>query len=398
MEEEPSAVPLSRRAARKAKKARICLAQSSLDSVVQAGSHPQPQELANTVPYFPSRSISVAIRPRQGSKTVGEATRESALMFNMSTAQDASTPSKITKKGAKSGRGAKTKDPAPPHLGSEDPDISVVARPSNIKPAVSLRPGADAKAIDVTAKALNQADTPRTCTRGRFYPPELESFYKRARRDRKWTRRVAQLKASLVNAKSAAEKEMIANDIFVLIDEAQTELCGDGASTAPHGLRWKADSTFEIQAPTLEDKVVGKALHALMESKPLRELGVGDHYNFYESAQQWWNRYRPSTAAQKDLESSTIEALSLYGHHVRRLLQHRAELNLRRRAHSAASSHLGRASTTLQCLVRQGTCCTKFWRSRQNSAQMGVRQATTALREARANEARVVSTVSPWNY
>ena len=84
-----------------------------------------------------------------------------------------------------------------------------------------------------------------------------------------------------------------------------------------------------------------------MESKALRELGVGGNYNFSESAQQWWNRHRPSTTAQKDLEWSTIEALRFYGHHVRKLLQRRVRLDLRRRAHSAASSHLGRASTTL---------------------------------------------------
>ena len=162
----------------------------------------------------------------------------------------------------------------------------------------------------------------------------------------------------------------------------------------PVGYDGRTDTTFEIQAPTLEDKVVGKALYALEESKALRELGLGDHCNFSESPQQWWGSHRPSTAAQKDLEWSTIKALSLYGHHVRKLLQRRAELDTRRRAHSAANSHLGRASTTLQCLVLQGTCRTNFWRSRQNSALSGVRQATKALREARASEARMVSTVS----
>ena len=313
----------------------------------------------------------------------------------MSTAQEGSTPSKKTKKGANSSRDAKTKDPAPPALGPVYSDTSVVAGPSNINPAISSKPVVEAKAINLTGEVFNQADNPRTCTRSRFYPPELESFYKRARRDQNWTRLVKQLNASLMNAKSAPEKEMIANKIFALMDEAHAELGDDVALIAPRGLRWETDFAFEIQAPTLEDKVVGKALHALMESKALRELGVGDDYNFSESAQRWWNRHRPSTTAQKDLEWSTIKALSLYGHHVRKLLRRRAKLDLRRRAHSAASSQLGRASTTLQCLVRQGTCRTGFWRSRQNSAQRGVRQATKALREARASEARVVNTVSP---
>ena len=84
-----------------------------------------------------------------------------------------------------------------------------------------------------------------------------------------------QLKASLVNAKSAAEKEMIANKIVALIDEAQAELGDNAALIAPRGLRWKTDFAFEIRAPILVDKVVGKALHALMESKALRELEVG---------------------------------------------------------------------------------------------------------------------------
>ena len=246
----------------------------------------------------------------------------------------------------------------------------------------------------MTAKVLNQADNPRTCMRGYSYPPELESFYKRARRDQKWTRLVKQLEASLANAKSAAAKESIANEIFALIDEAGAELGDDGALIALRRLRWKTDSTFEIQTPTLEDKMVVKALYALIESKTLQELGVGAHHNFSESAQQWWNRHRPSLAAQKDLESSTIAALSFYGHQVRKLLQCRAELDLRRRAHSAANSHLGKASTTLQCLVRQGTCRTNLWRSRQSSARSGVRQTTKALRWARASVARAVSTVS----
>ena len=179
-------------------------------------------------------------------------------MSNTSTAQEASTPIKTTKKGAKSGRGAKTIDPAPPAPGSDYSDTSVVTGSSNIKPAVSPKPVAEAKATNLAAEALNQADNPRTCTRGRLYPPEPESFYTRARRDRDWTRLVKQLKASLVNAKSAAEKEMIANKIVALIDEAQAELGDNAALIAPRGLRWKTDFAFEIQAPMLEDKVSEK--------------------------------------------------------------------------------------------------------------------------------------------
>ena len=110
--------------------------------------------------------------------------------------------------------------------------------------------------------------------------------------------------------------------------------------------------------------MVRKALYALMVSKALRELGVGDHDNFSESSQQWWNRHCPSTAAQKDLNRSTIAALSFYGHQVTNLVQRRAELDLCRRVYSAANSHLGRASITLQqCMARQGTCHINFWRS-----------------------------------
>lgn len=261
-------------------------------------------------------------------------------MPNMSMAQEASTPSKITKKGAKSGRGAKTNDPAPPALGPESPEISVVAGPSDIKPAVSSKPVAEAKAIDVTATALYLTNNPRTCIRGHSYPPELESFYKKAKRDQEWTRLVKQLQASLTNAKSAAEEEIIANKIFAPIDEAQAELGDDGVLIGPRGSRWNTDSTFEIQTPTLEDKMVGTALYALMVRKAFRELGVGDHDNFSESAQQWWNRHRPSRTAQKDLESGTMEALSFYGRQVRKLLQCRAELDLCRRAHSTANCTL----------------------------------------------------------
>ena len=89
--------------------------------------------------------------------------------------------------------------------------------------------------------------------------------------------------------------------IFALIDEARAELGEYGALISPRGVRWETDSTFETQTPTLEDKMVGKVLHALMETKALRELRVRDHDNLSESAQQWWNRHRPSTAAQKDL-------------------------------------------------------------------------------------------------
>ena len=166
---------------------------------------------------------------------------------------------------------------------------------------------------------------------------------------------------------------MIANAIFALMDEAQAGLGDDGAPIAPRGLRWKTASTFEIQAPTRGDKVVRKAIHALIKSEALKDLGVGDDYDFSDCAQQWWERHWPSRAVQKDLESSTIEALSLHGQHIRELLQCHANRDLCRRAHRAASSRLGRASKTLQCLVRPGTYCTKFWRSQQNSAQKGVR-------------------------
>ena len=97
----------------------------------------------------------------------------------------------------------------------------------------------------------------------------------------------------------------------------------------------------------------------------------------------------------KRLRVEPIKALDLYGDHVRKVMQCRANLDLRRRAHSAARSHLGSASITLQCLVRHGTYRTNFWRSRQQNAEMGVREASKALRKARKSEARVVSTVSP---
>ena len=128
--EESSASPLSRRAARKARKARTSLAQSSVDSVVQAGSPPprsedQPQKVMNSVPCS-----SVAIQPRQGSKMAGKVTSKAALVSNMSTAQEASTPSQTRRKGAKSGRHARKTDPAPPAVGSDCSDMSVVAEPS----------------------------------------------------------------------------------------------------------------------------------------------------------------------------------------------------------------------------------------------------------------------------
>ena len=342
----------------------------------------------------PGEEPSAAPLSRRGARKARKATSKAALVSNISTAQEASTPSETPEKVAKKGCDATKKDPAPLAVSSGYSDSSVVAGPSNIKPAVSSKPGAEAKATDMTAEALNQADNPCTCMPSHFYPPELESFYKKARRDQKWTGLAKQLKASLVGAKSTAEKEVIANAIYDLIDEVQAELGDDEAPIAPRGLRWETATTFEIQAPTWEDKLVRKALDALMRSKALKDLGVGDHYDFSESAQQWWDRHRPSTAIQKDLESSTIEALSLYGDHVRRLMQCRANLDLRMRAHSAASSRLGSASKTLQCLVRQGTYRVDFWRSRQSNAQKGVRQATKALREARASEARVMSTVS----
>ena len=331
---------------------------------------------------------------RRAARKARKATSKTALVSNMSTEQEASTPSDTPKKVAKKGRDVRKKDPAPPAAGSDYSDSSVLAGPSNIKPAVSSKPGIEAKATDMTANALDQADNPCKGMHRQFNPPELESFYKKARRDQNWTGLAKELKASLIGAKSTAEKEVIANAIYDLIDEVKAELGDDGAPIAPRGLRWETTTTFEIQAPTWEDKLIRKALDALMRSKALKELGVGDDYDFSESAQQWWDRHQPSTAVQKDLESSTIEVLSLYGDHVKRLMQCRANLDLRMRAHSAASSRLGSASKTLQCLVRQGTYRVDFWRSRQNNAQKGVHQATKALREARASEARVVSTVS----
>ena len=343
----------------------------------------------------PGEELSAPLLSHKAARKARKATSKAALVSNVSTTQEALTPSGKMKEVAKRGRDARKKDPAPPAVGSDYSDTSVVTGPSDIKPAVSSKPGGEAKVTDVTAEALNQADNPCTCKPGQFHPPELESFYKKARRDQKWTGRAKQLKASLVGAKSTAEKETIANAIYALMDEVQAELGADGAPIAPRGLRWETASTFEIQAPTREDKVVRKALDALMKSKALKELGVGDDYDFSEFAQQWWDRHRPSTAVQKDLEPSTIEALSLYGDHIRKLMQCRANLDLRMRAHSAASSRFGSTSKTLQCLVRQGTYSIDFWQSRQKSAQRGVRQATKALREARAGEARMVSTVSP---
>ena len=342
----------------------------------------------------PGEEPSVAPLSHKAARKARKATSKAALVSNMSTAQEPSTPIETTKKVAKRGRDSRKKASAPPAVGSDYSNISVIAGPSNIKSAVSSKPGAEAKATDVTAKALDQADNPCTRMHGQLYPPELESFYKNARRDQQWTGRAKQLKASLVCAKSTAEKETIANSIYALMDEMQAELGDDGPPIAPRALRWKSASTFEIQAPTREDKVIIKALNALIKSKALKELGVGDDYDFSESAQQWWNRHKPSTAVEKDLESSTIEALSLYGDHIRNSMQCRANQDLRKRAHSAASSRLGSASKTLLCVGRQGTCCINFWRSQQNSAQRGVRQATKALREARASEARAVSTVS----
>ena len=184
---------------------------------------------------------------------------------------------------------------------------------------------------------------------------------------------------------------MIAAEIYDLINEMQADVGDDGPLVAPRGLQWKPASIFG----TREEKVVKRALQASMESKAFKELGVGDDYDFSESAHQWWNRHRPSTDVQKSLESSTMEALDVYGGHVRELMQCRADLDLHRRALSAASSRLGSASITLQCLVRQGTYHTKFWRSLRQSAVKGLRQAMTALRKARASEARIVSTVSP---
>ena len=310
-------------------------------------------------------------------------------------AEGASRSSEETKKLSKRVRGAKKKDPTPQAVGSDNSDTSVVAGPSDIKPAVSLKPAAEAKTTDVTVKARNQADNPSTCVRLQVYPPEMESFYKKARRDQVRTRLAQQSKAALVGAKSTEEKNVVAAKTYDPIDEIQLEVGGDGKPVTPRRLQWKPASNLEIQAPTREKKVVGGALRAPMQSEALKDLGVGDGYDFSESAQQWWNRHQPSTDVQKGLELSTIEALDLYGDHVKKVMQCRANLDLRRRAHSAASSRLASASITLQCLVRHGTYRTRFWRSRQQSAEMGVREASKALRKARKSEARVVSTVSP---
>ena len=156
----------------------------------------------------------------------------------------------------------------------------------------------------MTVKARNQADNPSTCVRLQIYPPELESFYKKARRDQVRTRLAQQSKAALVGAKSTEEKNVVAAEMYDPIDEIQAEVGGDGTPVAPRGLQWKPASTFEIQAPTQENKVVGGALRASMKSRAFKELGVGDGYDFSESAQQWWDRHQPSTDVQKGLELS----------------------------------------------------------------------------------------------
>ena len=342
----------------------------------------------------PGEEPTAAPLSHRAARKAKKATSKAALVSNVSTAEGASTFVETTKKVAKRGRDARKKDPAPPAVGSDYSDNSVVAGSSKIKPAISSKPGTEAKANDMTAKALNQANNPSTRMSRQLYPPELESIYKKVRRDQKWTGLAKQLKAALVNAKSSKEKMVIATKMHDLVDEKQAEVGGDEPPVAPRGLEWKLASTFEIQAPTREDKVVGRAVRASMESKASKELEVGDHYDFSGSAQRWWDRHRPSTDVQKSLESSTIEALDLYGDHVRKLMQCRAHLDLRRRALSAASSRLGSASITLQCLVRQGIYRTNFWRSQQESAEKGVRQVTKALRKARTSEAQVVSTVS----
>ena len=343
----------------------------------------------------PGEEPAAAPLSRRAARKARKATSKAALVFNVSGAEGASRSSEETKKISKRVRGAKKKDPTPQAVGSKYSDTSVVAGPSDIKPAVSLKPAAGAKPTDVTVKAHNQADNPSTCARLQIYPPELESFYKKARRDQVRTRLAQQSKAALVGAKSTEEKNVVAAETYDPIDEIQVEVGGDGKPVTPRGLQWKPASNLEIQAPTRENKVVGGALRAPMQSKALKDLGVGGGYDFSESAQQWWNRHQPSTDVQKGLELSTIEALDLYGDHVKKVMQCRANLDLRRRAHSAASSRLASASITLQCLVRHGTYRTKFWRSRQQSAEMGVREASKALRKARKSEARVVSTVSP---
>ena len=339
--------------------------------------------------------LSAAPLSRRAARKARKATSKAALISNVSMAEGASRSSEETKKASKRGRGARKKDPAPPAVGSDYSDTSVVAGPSNIKPAVSLKPGFEAKATEVTVKARNQADNPGTCVRRPIYPPELESFYKKARKDQVRERLAQQSKAALVGAKSTKEKNMVAAKIYDPIDKIQAEVGGDGTPVASRGLQWKPASALEIQAPTRENVVVGGALGASIKSRAFKKLGVGDGYDFSESAQQWWNRHQPSTDSRKGFELSTIEALDLYGDHVRNVMQCRANLDLRRRAHSAARSRLGSASITLQCLVRHGTYRTNFWRSRQQSAEMEVRAASKALRKARKSEARVLSMVSP---
>ena len=249
----------------------------------------------------PGEEPSAAPLSRRAARKARKATSKAALVSNMSTAEGASRSSEETKQVSKRGRDARKKDPAPPAVGSDYSDTSVVAGPSDIKPAVSLKPGAEAKATDVTVKARNQADNPSTCVRLQIYPPELESFYKKARRDQVRTRLAQQSKAALVGAK---EKNVVAAEIYDPIDEIQAEVGGDETPVAPRGLQWKPASTFEIQAPTRENKVVGGALRASMKSRAFKELGVGDGYDFSESAQQWWNRHQPSTDVQKGLELS----------------------------------------------------------------------------------------------
>ena len=339
----------------------------------------------------PGEEPSAAPLSHRAARKAKRATSKAALVSNMSTAQEASTPGETTKKVAKRGRDSRKKDPVPPASGSDYSDTSVVARSSKTKSAISSKPGAEAEATDVTGKVPKQADNSSTRIRRQNYPPELESFHKKASRVQEWTRLAQQLKAALVFGKSTENKNVIAAEIYDLINEMQADVGGDGPLVAPRVLQWKPASTFG----TREEKVVKRALQASMDSKAFKELAVGDDYDFSESAQQWWNRHRPSTDVQNSLESSTIEALDVYGDHVRTLMECRADLDLYRRARSAASSRLGSASITLQCLVRQGTYHTKFWRSLQQSAVKVLRQAVTALRKARASEARAVSTVRP---
>ena len=150
----------------------------------------------------PKEEPRAAPLSRRAARKARKAISKAVLVSNLSTAQEASTLDETPKKVAKQGRDAWEKDPAPPAAGSDHSDISVVAGPSDSKPAMSSKPGAKAKATDVAAKALNQADDPCEGMHRQLYTPELESFYEKARRDQEWTGLAKQLKTSLIGAKS----------------------------------------------------------------------------------------------------------------------------------------------------------------------------------------------------